>query len=95
MSDDLLKVLTRFHREVVVPDIDRLVDERISKTDKKFDEILTHFDAIYQRFDRLDLTRRREGREEVPIDGPASASLSVIGSPLPVSCRAESRTTDN
>jgi chromosome segregation ATPase len=54
MPDDLLQTLTRFHREVVVPDIERIVEARAGKTDERFDEILTHFDSIYQRFDRLE-----------------------------------------
>ena len=57
MSDDLLQVLTRFHREVVQPDLNQLLD-RVSGVEGSLgtlrDEMLTHFDAIYQRFDRLE-----------------------------------------
>jgi hypothetical protein len=55
MADDLLGVLTRFHREVVLPDIERIVDERISSEIAPFwQEMLSHFDAIHKRFDRLE-----------------------------------------
>jgi hypothetical protein len=54
MPDDLLQVLTRFHREVVLPDIERVVDSRFMKVDQLRDEMLTHFDAIYHRLDRLE-----------------------------------------
>ncbi|MEK6374260.1 MAG: hypothetical protein AABO58_16355 [Acidobacteriota bacterium] len=55
MADDLLKVLTRFHREVVVPDIERIVDSRFDSRLAPFrDEVLTNFDAVWKRFDRLE-----------------------------------------
>jgi len=53
MADDLLRVLTRFHRQVIAPDLDRR-DERLGAVDQKLDEVLTHFDAINHRFDRLE-----------------------------------------
>jgi len=50
-----LKVLTQFHREVVLPDIERIV---YTKLDERFDslrnEMLTNFDAVFQRLDRLE-----------------------------------------
>jgi chromosome segregation ATPase len=51
MAEDLLSVLTRFHSEVVLPDIERIVDTRITPLRQ---EMLSHFDAIYRRFDRLE-----------------------------------------
>lgn len=53
MADELLQVLTRFHREVIAPDLDRR-DERLGAVEQKLDEVLTHFDAICRRFDRLE-----------------------------------------
>lgn len=58
MPDDLLGVLTRFHREVVLPDI----DSRIGALSRELrgeisglrNEMLSHFDAVYKRFDRLE-----------------------------------------
>jgi chromosome segregation ATPase len=51
MADDLLGVLTRFHREVVVPDLERIVDERIAPLRE---EMLANFDAVFRRLDRLE-----------------------------------------
>ena len=54
MADELLSVLTQFHREVVVPDIERIVGRVDLKVDALRDEMLSHFDAVYGRFDRLE-----------------------------------------
>ena len=51
MADDLLGVLTRFHREVVLPDIERVVDARITPLRN---EMLANFDAVFKRLDRLE-----------------------------------------
>jgi hypothetical protein len=54
MYDELFGVLMRFHREVVVPDIERIVGRVDLKVDALRDEMLTNFDAVYVRFDRLE-----------------------------------------
>lgn len=55
MADELLSVLTRFHREVVVPDIERIVDSRLDARLSPFrHEVLANFDAVFQRLDRLE-----------------------------------------
>ena len=55
MSDDLLNVLTRFHREVVVPDIERIVEAKIdAKITPLREEMLANFDAVFRRLDRLE-----------------------------------------
>jgi hypothetical protein len=58
MAEELYGVLMRFHREVVVPDIERIVDDRIGSVDGRVaglrNETLTHFDEVYKRFDRLE-----------------------------------------
>lgn len=50
--------LVQFHRQVVLPDIERIVGSRIapvmSRIDALRDEMLSNFDAIYKRFDRLE-----------------------------------------
>jgi hypothetical protein len=51
MADDLLATLTRFHREIVLPDIRRIVED---VTNPRFDEINHHFDEVYKRLDRLE-----------------------------------------
>ena len=51
MADDLLSVLTRFHREVVLPDIERVVG---SVETRLRDEMQTGFDGLAQRLDKLE-----------------------------------------
>jgi hypothetical protein len=51
VGEDLIPVLTRFHREVVLPDVRRIVGEVVGDLDSRMN---AHFDAIYQRFDRLE-----------------------------------------
>jgi len=51
VADDLLKILTHFHREVVMPDVKTAI--RDSVQDLRGD-MLSHFDGVYQRFDRLE-----------------------------------------
>jgi len=51
MADDLIPILARFHREVVLPDIQRIVGEAVGGLEGRMN---AHFDAIYQRFDRLE-----------------------------------------
>ena len=48
--EDLLQVLTRFHRDVVVPDIREIV----GTTERRLrDEMQAGFDALAQRLDKL------------------------------------------
>lgn len=55
---ELIDVLMQFHREVVVPDIRRIVGEAVGVIDLKLtsfrNETLSNFDAVYTRFDRLE-----------------------------------------
>jgi hypothetical protein len=58
VADDLLPLLTRFHREVLVPDVKRIVGEAVEGLEQRingrFDEINGRFDATYQRLDGLE-----------------------------------------
>jgi chromosome segregation ATPase len=57
MSDQqsLAAVLAKFHREVILPDVERVVDALLDRrVMPRFDAIDRHFDGIYHRFDRLD-----------------------------------------
>ncbi|HEX2120246.1 MAG TPA: hypothetical protein VHL59_01265 [Thermoanaerobaculia bacterium] len=55
MADELLSVLTRFHREIVVPDIERIVGDAVNgAVDPLRNQMLTHFDGLYQRMARLE-----------------------------------------
>jgi predicted nuclease with TOPRIM domain len=49
--EDLVQVLTKFHREIVVPDIERIVG---SAELRLRDEMQTGFDALAQRLDKLE-----------------------------------------
>ena len=58
MAEDLLPILTRFHREVVLPDIKRVVGDLRDEMNARFTALDGHFDAIYQRFDKLETEYR-------------------------------------
>ena len=61
MAEDLFPLLTRFHREIIVPDIQRIVGNAVDALEQRMNG---HFDAIYQRFDRLETEyRARELRK--------------------------------
>jgi chromosome segregation ATPase len=49
--EDLVQVLTKFHREIVLPDIERIVG---AAEIRLRDEMQTGFDALAQRLDRLE-----------------------------------------
>jgi len=51
VADELWDTLLRFHREVAVPDIERIVDSRVTALRG---EMLSNFDGVWKRFDRLD-----------------------------------------
>ena len=51
MAEDLLPMLTRFHRELIVPDMKRVVGEAIDALEQRMNG---HYGAIYQRFDKLE-----------------------------------------
>jgi chromosome segregation ATPase len=50
---DLSDVLTDFYGKVIEPRFDRL-EKRLDEHDKKFADLLAHFDQIYSRLDRLE-----------------------------------------
>ena len=55
MADDLIPMLTRFHREIVLPDIQRVVGDAVEASERRLrDEMQTGFDALAQRLDRLE-----------------------------------------
>ena len=51
MGEDLLPVLAKFHREIVLPDIKRILEE---SEQRLRNEVHTLFDALAQRLDRLE-----------------------------------------
>jgi len=54
VPEELLAILTSFHREVMLPDMQRMVDAAEARLNARFDDVNGHFDAVYQRFDRLE-----------------------------------------
>ena len=54
MAEDLFNTLMRFHREVVMPDVDGRFEALREEIGAFRSETLGRFDAIYQRFDRLE-----------------------------------------
>jgi hypothetical protein len=52
LAEDLIPILTRFHREVVLPDVRRVVGEAVGDLEGRMN---AHFDAIYKRFDALQI----------------------------------------
>lgn len=56
-----LNALVQFHRDVVAPDLDRIVSRLDVRFNALRDEMLSNFDAIYKRFDRLESEYRRCG----------------------------------
>jgi chromosome segregation ATPase len=55
MKNEMLQVLTRFHQEVIIPDVQRIVEDAIDKSVGSLrNDMYSHFDAIYVRFDRLE-----------------------------------------
>jgi predicted nuclease with TOPRIM domain len=51
MADELLDTLTRFDVEIVLPDMERVVDERVRSLR---DDMNTGFDETLKKLDRLD-----------------------------------------
>jgi predicted nuclease with TOPRIM domain len=49
--DSLVEVLTKFHRQILVPDIERIVG---AAEQRLRDEMQTGFDALAQHLDRLE-----------------------------------------
>lgn len=54
MKDDMLQVLIRFHREVVVPDVQRIVEDAIDRSVGSLrNEMRALFQGLNALFDRL------------------------------------------
>ena len=55
MAEDLVPVLAKFHREVLLPDVKRVVAEAVEASERRLrDEMQAGFDALAQRLDRLE-----------------------------------------
>jgi predicted nucleic acid-binding Zn-ribbon protein len=52
--EDLVQVLTRFHRDIVVPDIKRIVGDAVDGAERRLrDEMHSLFDALAQQINDL------------------------------------------
>lgn len=55
VTEDLVPALARFHREVLLPDVKRVVAEAIEASEQRLrDEMQMGFDALAKRLDRLE-----------------------------------------
>ena len=58
IADELWNTLLRFHREIALPDVDRIVVSRIEPFRDELAgfkrETNANFDAVWKRFDRLE-----------------------------------------
>jgi hypothetical protein len=61
VADDLIPILTRFHREVVLPDIQRVLGEAVGGLEGRMN---AHFAAIHHRFDKLETEYQVRSLEE-------------------------------
>jgi predicted nucleic acid-binding Zn-ribbon protein len=56
VADDLIPILTRFHREVVAPDIERIVGNAAEGAERRLrDEMQTGFGALSRRLEKLEI----------------------------------------
>lgn len=56
MADDFLNALARFHREVFLPDFERVLDSQLgTRTGSIRDMMNSNFDKACRRFDRLEI----------------------------------------
>jgi hypothetical protein len=80
VGQDLVPILAKFHSEVLLPDIKRVVEE---SEHRLRDEMHTLFDALAKRLDRLE-TEYQSGREPSRCDrGGAAEDGDQGGGPGP------------
>jgi len=51
-GDDLFQTLMWFHREIALPDMQRLIDDQTKRMNAKFDRLETRFHDLFARLDR-------------------------------------------
>jgi predicted nucleic acid-binding Zn-ribbon protein len=54
-EEDLFHTLARFHREIALPDMQRLIDNQNMTMDLRFDQVHTLFDGVLAKLERLDV----------------------------------------
>jgi predicted nucleic acid-binding Zn-ribbon protein len=56
VGDDLIPILTRFHHDVLLPDVKRIVGEAVEAFEQRLrDEMQAGFDALAKRLDKLEV----------------------------------------
>jgi chromosome segregation ATPase len=53
-NQDLFHTLMQFHREIAVPDMQRMIDKQSEVMNARFDQVYTLFDGVFGKFDRLE-----------------------------------------
>ena len=54
MAEDLIPILTRFHLEIFLPDLQKAIGGLRDEMNTRFAGLDSHFDAIHKRFDALE-----------------------------------------
>lgn len=55
MAQDLVQILATFHRDVLLPDVKRVVGDAVEASERRLrDEMHAGFDALAQRLDRFE-----------------------------------------
>lgn len=89
--EDLVQALTKVHREVFAPDLQRIADGLRIDLNARFDGLVRHFEAFNRRLDRIEpgealasLKRIEErlDRIEVRLDRMALPSVPDAGNDL-------------
>lgn len=53
-TQDMFHTLMQFHREIALPDMQRMIDNQTDLMNVRFDQVYTLFDGVFGKFDRLE-----------------------------------------
>lgn len=91
MADDLVHVLTRFHREVFMPDLREVLQTEIGAEVRSLrSEMLSHLDTIDQKLDRMEIGYRETRAAVTRLEermGRVEGRLAVIQETLKIELR--------
>lgn len=54
VPDELLPILTKFHRDVLLPDMQRILDAAEGRVNARFDALKAHVEDLERRLSELD-----------------------------------------
>ena len=60
---DLFHTLMRFHREIALPDMERLIEKQTKHMNERFDHVDTLFARLFARFDRQEASLYRSTQD--------------------------------